>query len=207
MPDPPPVSLVTRFVLENPYPLVVVLMCLAGGLLWRLATSEGAWAIMGPRCLVGGLLAAAAGIAVFFTGTKIVTSGEHAHAVTRRLVEAATAGDVAGALTEIASDARLTFGAAINPGHARGVIDQRISRLNDRYRVADNAITMIDAYTQGRDRAVVHLACRTTPEAGYGPVFTQWVLDCERQADGSFQVTHIRWVTINGRSPSPDLGR
>jgi hypothetical protein len=207
VPDPPPVSLVTRYVLENPYPVAVLLVCLAGGLLWRLSTSQGASSAVQRRYLFAGLLAAAAAVAVFVTGTLIVTSGEQARALTRRLVEAAAVGDVAGCFAEISLDARLTFGAATNPAHSRAAIDQRVSRLDGRYRLEDNDITMLDAYSRGADRAVVHLACRTTPAAGYGPVFTQWVLECERQPDGAFQVTHIRWVTINGRSPAPDLDR
>ena len=131
----------------------------------------------------------------------------HAQVGTRRFGYAAAAGDAIGALAEISPEARLTFGAATNPAHSRAAIDQRIGRLDGRYAVDDNDITRLDAYSRGPDLAVVHLACRTTPAAGYGPVFTQWVLECERQADGSFQVTHIRWVRINGRSPAPDLGR
>ena len=55
--------------------------------------------------------------------------------------------------------------------------------------------------------AVVHLACRTMPASGFGPVFSQWVLDIERQPDGSFRVAGILWVSINRQTPSPDLGR
>ena len=34
MPQPPQVGLITRYVLENPYPLALVLLALAGGLAW-----------------------------------------------------------------------------------------------------------------------------------------------------------------------------
>ena len=154
-----------------------------------------------------GLGVAAAGIAVFATGALVVTSGEHAAALTRDFVDAAAAGDISGAAAMLAPDARLTFGAPTNPGYARPAIDQRLDRLDDRYAVEDNQITMLDAYTIDADSAAVHLACRTMPVSGFGPVFSQWVLDIERQDDGSFMVVRILWISINGRSPSPDLGR
>lgn len=203
MPDPPPTSLLTRFVLENPYPLGVVLLCLAGGLIWRGASSGQRQ----ERPLIGAVGLGLAGIAVLVLGRLTVTAGEQARAVTKALVEAATAGDLPAARAWVAPDARLTFGAATNPGYARAAIDRRLQRLEGRYLIADNDITMLKAYTTGPETALVHLACRTTLASGYGPSFTQWVLEVRRQPDGSFQVKHIRWVSFNGRSPVPDLGR
>ncbi len=50
MPDPPSIGLVTRFLLENPYPVGLVVLAVAGGLLWTgLREGRRERMLVGPR--------------------------------------------------------------------------------------------------------------------------------------------------------------
>ncbi|MHC4416377.1 MAG: hypothetical protein ACYS0G_13960 [Planctomycetota bacterium] len=197
MPDPPRVGLLTRYLFENPYPLGVVLLAVAGGLAWSVLR----WGRRERLRAAGGL--AVLGVAALVTGTLVVTSGERARAVVGALVDAAVAGDVPVAFGHFAGDATLSFGLATNPGYPADEIHLRLQRLEDRYRIASNRITRLASYSRSSREATVHLACRTTLIGGYGPTLTQWVLEVERQPDGSWKVARVTWVSLNGRSPSP----
>lgn len=200
MPDPPHVGLVTRHVLENPYPLGLVLVALAAGFAWTAVRGER------PRRLRPAGVLAALGAAALVTGAVVVTAGERATEVTRRLVEAAVAGDVKSAGALFADEAALAFGAPTNPARTRASIQDRVDNLDGKYRVAENRITKLRSYTESRRRATVHLACLTTLEGRFGPTPTQWVLRVECLDDGSWKITHVTWVSIAGQTPSSGMG-
>ncbi|MCZ6543263.1 MAG: hypothetical protein O6768_06320, partial [Planctomycetota bacterium] len=147
MPQPPHVGLITRYVLENPYPLALVLLALAGGLAWTAVRSERR-----DRLRAGGALAIL-GVAVLLLGAVVVTSGEHARRITRALVEAAVAADVSAAMQLFADEATLSFGRATNPGHATDEIHWRLERLDDQWRIESNRITMLRSYSESSDAA------------------------------------------------------
>jgi hypothetical protein len=200
MPQPPRVGLITRYVLENPYPLGLLLVALAAGFAWTALRSQRP-----QRLRTAGVLAAL-GAAVLLTGVLVVTAGEQARRVTMAVVEAAVAADVSGAAALFAEDARLSFGSPTNPGLLRRAIESRIDQLDGKYRIQANQVTMLRAYTETSDRATVHLACRTTLERGFGPAPTQWVLRVQRQDNGTWKIAHVTWISYAGRSPASDLG-
>jgi hypothetical protein len=200
MPEPPPVGLITRYVLENPYPVGLLLLALAVGFAWTALRSER------PQGLrVAGVLAAF-GAAILLIGALVVTAGEQARRVTLAVVDAAVAGDVAEAGSHFADDARLSFGSPNNPSLPRRDIQSRIDQLDGKYRIQSNQVTMLRAYTESSERATVHLACRTTLERGFGPAPTSWLLRVERQDDGTWKITHVTWIALAGRSPGSDAG-
>ena len=200
MPEPPRVGLFTRYVLENPYPLGVLLLALAAGFAWTALRSDRP-----QRLRTAGILGVV-GAAVLLTGTWVATAGEHARRVTLAVVEAAVAADVSGAAALFADDARLSFGSPNNLGRPRGDIEARIDQLDGKYRIQSNQVTMLRAYTETSDRATVHLACFTTLERGFGPAPTQWVLRVERQDDGTWKIAHVTWISYAGRSPGSNMG-
>jgi ketosteroid isomerase-like protein len=200
MPQPPPVGLFTRYVLENPYPLGLLMLALAVGFAWSALRSQRP---QGFR--VAGVLAAI-GAAVLVIGALVVTAGERARRVTLAVVDAAVAGDVARAGSYFADDARLSFGSPNNPSLPRRDIQSRLDQLDGKWRIRSNQITRLRAYTESSDRAVVHLACRTTLERDFGPMPTSWVLRVERQDDGTWKITHVTWISLAGRSPASDIG-
>ncbi|MCZ6494503.1 MAG: hypothetical protein O6933_10545, partial [Planctomycetota bacterium] len=104
MPQPPQVGLITRYMLENPYPLALVLLALACGLAWTAVRNERR-----DRLRAGGAMAIL-GVAVLLLGAVVVTSGEHARRITRALVEAAVAADVSDAMQLFADQATMSFG-------------------------------------------------------------------------------------------------
>jgi ketosteroid isomerase-like protein len=200
MPQPPQVGLLTRYVLENPYPLGLLLLALAVGFAWTGLRSGHR-----QRLPIAGILAAV-GVAVLLTGALVVTSGERARRVTLALVDAAVAADVSGAAAMFADDATLSLGSPANPAFPRDDIERRIENLDGKYRIEFNQVTMLQSYTEARDRATVHLGCRTTLRRGFGPTPTRWVLRIERQADGTWKVARVTWISIAGHSPASDLG-
>ena len=201
MPDPPHIGVFTHYVLENPYPLGLVLLALGGGLAWTGMRPERR-----QRLRAGGALAVI-GAAALLIGWLVVTSGEQARRVTLALVDAAVDADVSAARALIAEDATLSFAAVTNPGYPADEINVRVERLGDKYLIESNHITMLRAYSESADRATVHLACRTTLQVGFGPAVTRWVLRIERQDDGAWKVVHITWMSIAGRPPSARMGR
>ncbi|MHC4217899.1 MAG: hypothetical protein ACYSU7_05520 [Planctomycetota bacterium] len=200
MPEPPRVGLLTRYLLENPYPLGLLLLALAAGFAWTALRSDN------PQRLRKAGIMGAIGAAIMVTGVLIVTAGERARQVTMAVVDAAVAGDVAGAAAHFADDARLSFGSPTNPSLPRADIENRINQLDGRYRIQSNQVSMLRAYTETSDRATVHLACYTTLERGFGPAPTQWVLSVERQDDGSWKIAHVTWISLAGRAPGSNQG-
>ena len=195
MPDPPSVGLMTRFLLENPYPVGLVLLAVAGGLLWT-GLREG----RRDRMVVGliGLVLAASVLAV---GAIVVTSGERARRVTIELVEAAVAADVVDVMSHFAAEATFAFASPTNPGFPLDYIRQQASRLEAQYRIESNRITQLKVYSTSGDSAIVHLACSTTADRGFGPTPTQWVLQMQRDDQGDFKIVHITWISLAGNPP------
>ncbi len=195
MPDPPSVGLVTRFLLENPYPVGLVVLAVAGGLLWT-GLREG----RRERMLVG-LIGIVLAAAVLTIGAVVVTSGERARRVTIALVEAAVTANVVDVMSHFADEATFAFASPTNPGFPLDYIRQQASRLEAQYHIESNRITQLKAYSVSKDSAIVHLGCSTTVEQGYGPTPTQWVLQIERNDQGDYKIVHVTWVSLAGNPP------
>jgi hypothetical protein len=201
MPEPPPVGLFTRYVLENPYPLAGALVALALALAW-IGLREG---VYGRTKLRAAGVSAVLAAAVLITGILVITPGEHGVEVTRRLVSHAVNAEVSPAMALFAPGASLSIGSTRNPGVGIDSIRRQLERLESQYRVRSNTITTLRGYGESRDAATVHLACRTEVENGWGPTPSQWVLRVERQDGGEWLITRITAITIAGRTPGERL--
>jgi hypothetical protein len=197
MPDPPSVSLLTRYVLENPWPLGLGWLAVAVGVAWVGLRAQR------PRQMWVAAAVAVAAALVFAAASLVTTAGEHARGVVIGVVDAVVEADVAGAGAYLTDDAVLTYGSPGNPGLPRSVIEQRIGQLQG---IASNTITRLAAHSESADRAVVELACRTTPQIGLGPIPTSWWIEVERQPDGTWKIDRITWVSILGRGPESGPG-
>lgn len=193
MPDPPSVSLFTRYVLENPWPIGVGLLIAAAWQAWS-GFREGLKSRQQAAAVLGLL-----GVALLLIGHFVVTSGEHAKALTRSLVDAAVKNDSYAALSMISDEAVLTIGSPSNPGYGIDVIRNLFERVAPRYPIESNTITMLRGYTEGTTSATVHLACLSTVN-GF-PSVSSWVLQVRRQADGSWKVMRLTCVSVNDRAP------
>ncbi len=188
-------ELFTRYVLENPWPLGVLLLATAAGLAWT-----GLQAVDRRRLLAAAAVAVV-GAAVMVAGKAIVTPGEHARGVVMEAVDAAVAADITTLAAAFADDSALSLGSPNNPGFSKDAITRRREGLTGRYRIKSNRVTKLDATTVTRDRGVVDLACVTEPALGFGPVPTSWIIQVDRQPDGSWKITHVTWVTLGMRAP------
>ena len=188
-------DLLTRYVLENPWPLGVLLLAIAAGLGWT-----GLQAVDRRRLLGAGIVAVA-GAAVMVVGRAIVTPGEHARALVMQVVDAAVAADITTVAAAFADDSSLSLGSPNNPGFPKDDIGRRLAGLAGRYRIKSNRVTKLDATTVTRNRGVVDLVCVTEPTLGFGPVPTSWIIQVDRQPDGTWKFSQVTWVTVGMRAP------
>ncbi len=199
MPEAPSVSILTRYLFENPWPLAVLIIGIAAVLGWQ-GAREGLW----KRVQVAGLLVVAA-VAVVATGSMVITAGEHGEKVTRAFVEAAVTNDLTGADRLLTRDATLAVGSTKNPGLELSAIQSHLARMRN-YQITGNRITSLRGYSMDRGRAQVHLACATESGGAYaGFVPSQWVLHVRREPDGSWAIERVTCISIAGRTPSLNI--
>lgn len=195
MPDPPDTSFLVRHVLEQPWPLALLLL-VAGAVIGWTALRDGRLA----RLRVAGPVVAS-GAAVLLAGLLVTTPGEHARAVTRAFVDAVVQEDIVAAGAMLTEDAKLHVGAPTNPGFDADAIVAGLVRLVDRFTIEDNRIAHLDAFTESPDAGVVHMACFTDVGSGFGR--TRWHLRVRRDAaDGSWRICNLTWISLNDRTPT-----
>ena len=193
MPNAPSTNLFTRFVLENPWPLGIVLLAIAVFIAWR-GLREG----MRNRVRIAVVLATLGGV-VITAGSLVTTSGEHGKQVTRALVEAVVSEDLVGGLALFSDDAEMRAGSPQNPGVGIDVIQRQFSLLADRYTIESNSITRLRGYSISADEAEVRLACLTYVSAI--PNTSQWILRVRRMPEGQWRITRLTCVAINDQTP------
>jgi hypothetical protein len=197
MPEPPDTSVITRYLLENPWPATVVLGVAAVIVLWT-GLRDG----RRRRLAVGAGLVGLAGVVVG-VGLLVVTPGERGRAATRGLVAAVVARDVVGAMDLFAPEATFSVGSVNNERRGWDTILDNLDRLVEHYTIESNRISVLRGYGLSSTRAEVHLACVT--DAGFGPTPSKWVLIVERQADGAWLITDLTCISINRRTPPARL--
>lgn len=195
MPPIPSDSLITSYVLENPWPVAIVLLVVAAYLAWtgfREGIDSRQRALSIPLVLA---------IAIVIIGHFTTTSGEHARAVVRRLVDATVNKDLATTDLLLADNAVVAFGSPTNPGFDRAYIIDRLDKFGDKFTIESNSITTLKSYSESSETATVHLACWTMLKdwSSY-PSPSQWVLKVSRQPDGQWQITHVTCVSVNNQT-------
>lgn len=196
----PQSSLLTRYVLENPWPAAIVLLAAAGIVGW-MGFREG----LVNRQRAAFVLALAA-IAVAAIGTLITTSGERAKHLTRELVERTVSRDIVAAAALLSDDAVIAFGSPQNPGYGVEYINELLDRsLN--HDIESNSITTLRGATESNDAGIAQLACATTVGGFPYPNVSQWLIRVTRQSDGAWKVSHITCVSVNNQTPSMERMR
>ena len=201
MPPTQDENLITRYVLENPWPLGVILLATAGVLAWK-GFREG----MATRLRVAAIIAAA-GAAVIIIGALVVTAGEHAIRAARTLVQSVVQEDLVVADRLLADDAVLTIGSPTNPGIDKSDILLSLEEFAARERVESNSITSERTYGESSTVAIVHLNCSTIVERFPYPTLSRWEIRVERQSDGQWRIARITCTSINNQAPSMDIIR
>jgi len=198
MPDPPEVNLFSRYVLENPAPLTIVLVFASLAAAW-VALREGRRSPM----IASGVGLLIAGV-VFMLGTIIITPAERGRAVTEDMVERIVNGEINEAMTLFSPNATFAIGSPQNPGMDISYLRRQAERLHGRYAIQSNRITTLRGYTESPTQAIVHMTCRT--EVGNrGPTPTQWVVQIEEQPDGQWRISRLTMVSVYGRTPNLPL--
>jgi hypothetical protein len=196
MNEPPQDAILTRYFLENPWPVVIFLIMAAFGLLlvWN-NRGEHRWGLIsGACCLLAGL--------VFLLASAVTTSGEHARNLVRGMVEDAETGNVEGILAVIAPNATLHLESLRQPGQPFEQLEGSIRSLEGSNRITDNTITTLRAWTLDSDNALVRLGCRTTTENSWRPVPTGWLFKVEATPGGGWVVKRIAFASLAGKPPT-----
>ena len=199
MPDAPHVSFFTRYVLEQPLPVAVVLLAIAG-VLGFVALRDGR-----RNLLYAGAAALLLAVAVYVTGQLVETSGEKAEALTKRFVALAVAGDTVGTMALFSDDAVLTLVSPTSEALSIALVRSGVDMVARRYTIDENRITQLRGYTVDSDHAIVHMTCMTTVLGTTNQ--TQWVLSVREQADGSWKIEKLTWVNVNRQRPSVGMLR
>ena len=194
MPDAPDVSFYTRYVLESPLPLTIVLAA-AAALFGFLAARDGRTS----HIYVTLLLLLMAGI-VFGLGSLVETSGEKAEAVTKEFVQLAVAGDVTGTMAKFSDGAVLTLVSPTSEALSIDFVRSGVQAIATRYAIDENRITQLRGYRSGPENGIAHMTCMT--ELGGTMTQTQWVISVREQSDGSWKIDKLTWVTVNRQRPS-----
>lgn len=190
-------GLLSRYVLENPWPLAILLGLIGAGLGWKwLREGERAY-----RDVAAGCLAAAA--IVLGLGLAITTSAERAKVVVRDFVAHAEAGDIDAMLGLLTDGCTLHYGAPENPGLPREMWEPSIGLLRGRYAIDSNRITRLDAESERGGAATVELACVTTVSLAPYPTPNAWWLRVAEQRDGSWRIERIAARRIGNSTPEP----
>ena len=199
MNEPPSESMLTRYLLENPWPGGLFLL-LAGFVLLM------AWLNRGENRLgIASGVSILLGLLVFLIAWLNMTAGEHAEKLIERIVHHAEDGEPDAILELIAPNATLHLESLRHPGRPFDQLESSIRSLEASNRITDNSIVKLRGWTTDQDRAIVHLGCRTTTRDSWGPVPSNWAFQVERTANGAWHVTRIAFTSLAGRPPTDVL--
>jgi hypothetical protein len=192
----------TRWIFENPWPLIAVLTVAGTVAIWR--GSVDASRLLRQIGLVSLLLA----LAAYFGGRIVVTPGEHAERITRALVAAAEAGDTDAAMALFAPNAVLNYGRRENQGVAIDQIRDAFATLESRHRIASNRIRRLKVATLDARTGEVELSCSTSTATYDGAIPTDWILRVRRDdASSSWRIDRLTFETLFAQPPTPGVWR
>ncbi len=197
MPDPPPMSFVTRYIFEMPWPFAAALLIVAAVMAFT-ALREG----LGRRLMLSAIPAAIA-VLIIVLGMVVTTAGEHARATVELFVSDVVDNDLRAARARTAESCVMNSRNPNLPGVAFADIYSRLNR-SDAGSIEKNTITMLDGYTVSDRIGDVHLACRTEFTNGFA--LTSWVVRVERDTDDTWAITRITWISFMN-DPAPGIDR
>ncbi|MAE62568.1 MAG: hypothetical protein CMJ49_14570 [Planctomycetaceae bacterium] len=188
-PDPP---FIPHLLLENPWPLAIILIALGIALGLSALRNER------PRLLIAGGAIALFGIVILVTATLIDTPREIMHRRTKQLVAAALPNaaipEIKALLTD---DMRLTS----TDGTVNLTRDQVLTNIQDAtqdYNVVSHNVTKIKTESTAPDRGRSYASIFVQVEftSGTFPARVGIVMEWEKQPDGVWRVDQIPWVKV-----------
>lgn len=186
-----------HYLLENPWPAVVVATLAGLALGWR-ALREGHRPTL--NVALGSLGLA---VAVFVLSATVTTNAERGVAVVSELVRRAERADIQGMLALFTPQCLLHYGRPENPGTLRPDWESTIGLLEGRYEIESNTVTRLAGTSERGNAATVELACLTTVSAAPYPTPSVWWLRVAEQPDGEWRIERLACLRIGQQTPSP----
>ena len=192
-------GILSRYVLENPWPLAGLCLLVGSILAWK-ALREG----HRPTLNVGAAIVAM-GVVVIGLGASITTSAERAREVVANLVSRAETGDIGGMLDLMTPGCILHYGRPENPGFPRSEWEPSVGLLQGRYEIDQNTVTRLDAEGADGKAATVELACVTSISISPYPTPSAWWLRVAEQADGRWKIERIAFLRVGKQEATPGI--
>jgi hypothetical protein len=190
--EPP---LFEHLLLENPWPLVIVLIC--GAAVLRVIARRHEKRAFNLAALVTLLLAGG----IIALAHLVHTPRERVTAATHELLDATADNDPA--TIERLLDPRIVL--ADEGGNVRisvGELRPRLDRALEKFPLASQRAKDLAVEVRGKDVASAYLALRTGfTDNAYPPAHTQWRLEWRCGDDGVWRLVEVRWLRWMGRTP------
>jgi hypothetical protein len=199
-PSPP---FLTHYLLENPWPLVIILLAAAVGLF--IAGGRRREVRIQRFAAIPVILA----IVMPFLAGWIVTAREQVAQRTRDLAEVAQTPIDTNHMGEFLRPHVEVKMLGFDKDYDRDGLLAMAERGNRRYRFSAHRITDLHVYVNRDHSDAAQSYVRMRSELGgrgqSGPGFTSWVLTSRRDDEDRWLLAGIEWIDLNGNSPSPGL--
>jgi len=184
----PDVSIVTKYVFEDPWAPAIGLGLIAGVMAWT-ALREGL-----PKRLLAASVPGVLAVVLVLCGMVVATAGETAEAVVRSFVEEVTRRDLRAA-RRMTSTTCIANSRDVNAiGLPMDAAWPEIRKQLDRASIESITITSLDAYTVSDRRGDVQFTCRTMIPTGM--TLTTWMIRVEREAGDVWRITRITLLRL-----------
>lgn len=184
------------YLLENPWP-VACLLGIIGLVLLLLAIRRDQ-----GHLFISGLATIGLGLVVMALATLVTTSREHGIRIADQLIDAAELGDVPGATALF--DPGMEF--LVTESDARpssiATITSSLESLAGRNRIESNFVTRMEATSPEKGLAIVEFDCLTRTAEYPMNTATSWLLHAGHQPDGTWRITRLVFVEIDGKRPN-----
>lgn len=195
MPPEATTGFIEGWILDNPWPLTIMVM-LAAITLIVAAFQRDDTRLLKIALGVGGVA-----LVVLAIGLLVETAGESARQRTRDFVQAAVDGRVDDMMDTLDRDATLHVARVQNPGYPRSTLENALDGLRARHRIEENAITVLDSAESPDGTVWVELACMTRTNSTGGWVPSRWILEWDRNQDDEWLIRSITAMKIAGTVP------
>ena len=199
--DIPQSSLLSRYILVNPWPLGIGLTLIGCVCMYFALTRDD------RRLLQNGAIAFAAGGLILAIGAIFQTNAESAGDATRQFVTAAAEGRIDDMIDMLDPNATLHIGRPGNTGQPFDQLTDELRMLEGQHRIVTNRISSLAYGSEASDTAVTRFSCVTETESSYGPVPSRWMIEWRRDDLGRWAVRRITALKIAGRVPTGSVLR
>lgn len=193
-PTPTPLAsgpLWSRFLLENPYPAVILLL-IGAFAAWRLLNN----ALKGREANIAAAACVALALAIFALARFVQTDRERLRDLTRELVRSTATADVTS-LEQLLSPQLSLFrpGGGLSMGKEE-TLERVQNELGKRYRVREWAVLETQASTDSPTSGITQTRVRVTLEMSPFPTISWWKIDWRKDANGVWRADRIDPVSV-----------